>query len=235
MAFPGIPDLESAGILPPPQDSVDLLRDALEPLAEPVDAPLATVLQYGGLLLAANTVTNLTGARDWTTLVEAHLLDCVFAARFLPESARCLLDWGSGGGLPGLVWASIFPERHFYLCERNGKKADFLTAAATELEFLHVDVVTGQGEEVIRDLEPRADCVVARAVEPLPKFLRRLGRPGVPLRQLYLMAGPSWQRDWEQHSDELKNQWQLVQSDCYNLGPDRGDRFVLHFRKKKLK
>jgi len=49
------------------------------------------------------------------------------------------------------------------------------------------------------------------------------------------MAGPSWQRDWEEHSSELKNQWQLVQTDSYNLGPDRGDRFLLHFRKKKLK
>ncbi len=235
MAFPGIPDLESAGIPKPPQDSLELLRAALTPLADPVDAPLAAILEYGGLLLAANTVTNLTGAKDWKTLVEAHLLDCVLAARYLPDSARCLLDWGSGGGLPGLVWAGIYPDRHFHLCERNGKKADFLQAAASEMEYMHVDVVTGQGEEVMRGLEPRPDCVVARAVEPLPKFLRRLGRPGVPVRQLYLMAGPSWQRDWEEHSSELKNQWQLVQTDSYNLGPDRGDRFLLHFRKKKLK
>ena len=235
MAFPGIPDPESAGIPKPPQASVDLLRAALEPLADPVDAPLNAILEYGTLLLAANTVTNLTGAKGWPTLVEAHLLDCVLAAKFLPESARCLLDWGSGGGLPGLVWASIFPDRFFHLCERNGKKADFLSAAASELEFMHVEVTTGQGEEIYRDLDPRPDCVVARAVEPLPKFLRRLGRPGVALRQLYLMAGPSWQRDWEEHGEELKNQWRLQQSDCYNLGPDRGDRFLLHFKKKKEK
>ncbi len=235
MAFSGIPDLESAGISKPPQPSMDILRAALEPLADSVDAPLATLLEYGGLLLAANTVTNLTGARDWPTLVEAHLMDCVLAAQYLPEGARCLLDWGSGGGLPGLVWASIFRERHFHLCERNGKKADFLVAAVSALQFTHVDVASAQGEEVLRNLNPRPDCVVARAVEPLPKFLRRLGRPSLPLRQLYLMAGPSWQRDWEENSAELQNYWRLQKFDTYHLGPDRGHRFLLHFRKKKEK
>jgi 16S rRNA (guanine527-N7)-methyltransferase len=233
--FPGIPDLESAGIPEPPQDSVDLLRAALQPLANPVDAPLRAILDYAEVLLAANTVVSLTGARDWSTLTEAHLVDCVLAAAFLPEDARCLLDWGSGGGLPGLVWAGIFPDRHFHLVERNRKKADFLDAAASRLEFLHVDVTTGQGEEVVRVLDPRPDCVVARAVEPLPKFLRRLGRPGLPVRRLYLMAGPSWRRDWEEHGTELKNQWKLQQVDSYTLGPDRGERFLLHFRRRKEK
>ena len=34
-------------------------------------APLASVLAYGRVLLATNTIVNLTGARDWETLIDA--------------------------------------------------------------------------------------------------------------------------------------------------------------------
>lgn len=232
MPFPGIPNPQEVGIPAPPAEPTDQLRGALKPLVDPVDASLRAILDYGTLLLAANTVTNLTGARDWETLVEAHILDCVLAARHIPEDARVLFDWGSGGGLPGLVWAGIFPERQFHLCERNGKKAEFLQAAASELEYMHVDVHAAQGEEVLRTLDPHADLIVARAVEPLPKFLRRLARPTVPPIDLFLMAGPSWQRDWEGDED-LRKQWELLESHAYLLAPERGQRFTLHLRRKK--
>ncbi|MHC4379911.1 MAG: 16S rRNA (guanine(527)-N(7))-methyltransferase RsmG [Planctomycetota bacterium] len=231
MPFPGIPDPQEAGIPTAPDQATDLLRGALAPLVDPVDASLHAILEYGRLLLAANTVTNLTGAKDWNTLVEAHLLDCVLAARYLPERVRTLFDWGSGGGLPGLVWAGIFPERHFHLCERNLKKAEFLEAAASALGYLHVDVVQGQGEEFVREVDPRADLIVARAVEPLPKFLRRLARPGVPPIGLMLMAGRSWEMEWD-GNEELQGIWHLDKVDRYPLSEDRGDRFALHLRRK---
>jgi len=230
MAFPGIPNPQDVGIPAPPAASVALLRQGLAPLVQPVDAALRGILDYGTLLLAANTHTNLTGAKDWTTLIAAHLLDCVYAAQYLPPVPR-ILDWGSGGGLPGLVWAAIFPDKEFVLAERNRKKAAFLTAACSELGWLQVQVFAQQGEEVLSQLDPHIDWLVARAVEPLPKLLPRLARPSVPARNLFLMAGPSWQRDWEQHP-QLQEQWQLVAEDAYLLAPERGQRWVLHFHKR---
>ncbi|MFK5955806.1 MAG: class I SAM-dependent methyltransferase [Planctomycetota bacterium] len=231
MAFPGIPNPQEAGIPAPPEEATELLRAALKPLVDPVAASLHAILEYGRLLMAANTVTNLTGAKDWTTLIEAHILDCVLAARYLPKEATTLFDWGCGGGLPGLVWAGIFPERHFHLCERNHKKAHFLLEAAASMEFMHVDVHATQGEESIRSVDPRANLLVARAVEPLPKFLRRLYRPTVPRIDIFLMAGPSWERDWEQNV-ELEENWHLRQVDRYNLSSERGDRFTLQLRRR---
>lgn len=231
MPFPGIPDPQVAGIPTPPAPASDLLRGALAPLVDPVDAALHAILEYGRLLLSANTVTNLTGAKDWETLVEAHLLDCVLAARFLPDRVRTLFDWGSGGGLPGLVWAGIFPERHFHLCERNQKKAEFLQEAVSALGYMHVAVHQGQGEEVVQGMDPRADLIVARAVEPLPKFLRRLARPNVPAIGLLLMAGRSWEKEWE-GNEELQATWHLDRVDRYPLSEARGDRFALHMRRR---
>ena len=151
-----------------------LLRDVVAEFADPPDGPLARLEEYGSYLLAGNTVARLMGPRDWDGLFP-HLLDCAAAASFVPQDARTILDWGSGGGLPGLVWAILFPEKRILLAERNGKKAGFLEEAAVRLELTNVEVLHGQAEEELKH-EERPDIMVARAVEPLPKLLKRIRR-----------------------------------------------------------
>jgi len=234
MPFPGIPDPVLAQLAPPPAAVVEALRGAVAAHAEPPDAPLRALLDYGALLLAANTVVNLSGARDWQTLAEAHLVDCVAAAKALPEDARCVLDLGSGGGLPGLVWAALFPERHFHLCERSGKKAAFLEEAAARLGMLHVDVHARQGEEVLPTADPRVDLVTARAVAPLARLLPRLARRSLPLRRLLVMAGPRGEQEFAELGEQARGPWKLLEVRRYALAQDRGDRTTLLLARKKL-
>ncbi|MHC4839252.1 MAG: 16S rRNA (guanine(527)-N(7))-methyltransferase RsmG [Planctomycetota bacterium] len=224
MPFPGIPDPKQAGIATPPADLEVRLRSAVAALQDPPDAALRRVLAYGEVLLAANTVTNLTGAKDWDRL-GPHLLDCVHAAAFLPEDLRSFFDWGSGGGMPGLVWAALFPHLEAHLGERNGKKADFLRAAADELELFEVEVHRGQGEETLPHLDPRPELVVARAVEPLGRFLKRLAGPGLHLRRLLLMVGPRWEEEWPPEAREA-GPWKLAAHHEYQ--PDGADGGIRH-------
>ena len=233
MPFPGIPDSVLDALASPPDAEREALRTAVATLAEPPDAPLASILDFGAMLLAANTVVNLCGARDWPTLIEAHLIDCVLAAAALPEDARTVLDLGSGGGLPGLVWASLFPERHFHLCERNGKKAAFLDEAASRLGFLHVDTHARQGEEVLPAADPRVDLVTARAVAPLERLLPRLARPTLPLRRLLVMAGPRGEEDFAALDADRRGPWKLLEMRRYSLGDRRGERCTLLLARKK--
>ncbi|TAH38490.1 MAG: 16S rRNA (guanine(527)-N(7))-methyltransferase RsmG [Planctomycetota bacterium] len=227
--FPGIPEQALQSLDEPNPLDVQALRAALSPLADPPEAALALLLQYGRLLLAANTVVNLTGARDWRTLIESHFLDALAAARYVPEDARRVADWGSGGGLPGLVWAIVFPEKQLMLVERTGKKADFLQAAAERLELYNVQVLRGQGEEVLREMPP-PDLLVARAVEPLPRLLRRLRRNRVRYGALFLMAGPHGLQDWEALEPPDRAAWALSARHRYSPGPGRGERLLLVFK-----
>jgi 16S rRNA (guanine527-N7)-methyltransferase len=222
-----------AQLTTPPEATVEALREAVSAFADPPDAPLAEILEYGALLLAANTVVNLTGARDWKTLVEAHLVDCVLAAAALPEDSRTVLDLGSGGGLPGLVWAALFPGRHFHLCERNGKKAAFLDEAAVRLGMLHVDVHARQGEEVLPRADPRVDLVSARAVAPLARLLPRLARGSLPLRRLLVMAGPHGEEEFAALGAEARGPWKLLESRSYALAAERGVRTTLLLARRK--
>ncbi|MBC8406738.1 MAG: 16S rRNA (guanine(527)-N(7))-methyltransferase RsmG [Planctomycetes bacterium] len=231
MAYPGIPDEALAALEPPNPIDVGVLRTALKPLADPPDGPLGAVLDYGKLLLAANTVTNLTGARDWTTLIEAHLMDCVIAAQYVPQDARTIADWGSGGGLPGLVWACLFPEKRMLLCERRGKRAEFLEDAAFRLELFNVEVLSGQAEECLREEglreEGLVDVIVARAVEAPEKLFKRLRRNKVKFGALLLMAGPRWQQDWDELPDNVRKSWALTAQHAYTLPGDRGKRYLV--------
>ena len=226
MSYPGIPEEALTSLEQPHPIDVGVLRQALEPLADPPDGPLGAVLDYGKLLLAANTVVNLTGARDWTTLIESHLVDCLLAAHHVPEDARCVADWGSGGGLPGLVRASVFPEKRLLLCERRGKRSAFLEDAAFRLGLFNVEVLDGQAEECLRD-EGEVDVIVARAVEAPAKLLARLRRNKVRFGALLLMAGPRWLDDWENLKPELRKSWALSAQHPYSLPAERGKRYLV--------
>jgi len=229
LPFPGIPEDALASLEEPNPLDLGLLREAVQTCADPPDGPLSAVVQYGRLLLAANTVTNLSGARDWRTLIEGHLADCVFAAAFVPDDVRTVADWGSGAGMPGLVWASLMPEKELWLCERNGKKAEFLEEAALRLELPNVEVLGGQAEERLRDEEQRPDLIVARAVEPLAKLLARIRRNRVRYGALFLMAGPRFEQDWEELGDDRRGCWKLAARHKYALG-EHGERGVVVLR-----
>ena len=229
MPYPGIPEDALARVEEPNPLDLGPLRSAIETVAKPPDGPLGACLDYGRLLLAANTAMNLTGARDWTTLLEAHLVDCATAAGFVPEDARSVVDWGSGAGLPGIVWAILLPEKRVLLAERTGKKAGFLEEVVVRLGLSNAGVLRGQAEERLRD-EERVDLVVARAVEPLPRLLGRIRRNRVRHRSLFAMVGPSWEEEWESMGDDARRSWALSARHRYALPGDRGERHLVVFK-----
>lgn len=228
--FPGIPERALAELEDPDPLALGALRAALSPLADPPDVALRILVDYGRLLLAANTIVNLTGARDWRELIENHFVDCLRAAAFVPEDARILADWGSGGGLPGLVWAAAMPEKELLLLERTGKKADFLTAAVRRLELQNAAVIRGAAEEALR--RASVDLIVARAVGPLPRLLFQLRRHRLRHGVLFVMAGPRWERDWEGLPAPERASWALAARHRYALGEERGQRWVLVLKRK---
>lgn len=88
-----------------------------------------------------------------------------------PGSTR-LVDLGSGGGLPGLVVATEWPEPTVALLEANGRRAAFLRRAVARLGLeARVSVLEQRAEVCGRELGLRAafDGVVARS----------FGRPAV--------------------------------------------------------
>jgi 16S rRNA (guanine527-N7)-methyltransferase len=79
------------------------------------------------------------------------------------------LDLGSGGGVPGLVLASLWTESEWVLLDASERRTSFLRFAVEELKLeSRVSVVRGRAEELARrvDLRGAFDLVTARGFAP---------------------------------------------------------------------
>ena len=113
---------------------MERLRAGAEALALGLDdAQLLRLLEFLALLQKWNKVYNLTAVRDPQEMLTHHLLDSLAAVaplrRHVAQAGLAgpvrLLDVGSGGGLPGVVFAICCPQVDVTCVDTVGKKAAF--------------------------------------------------------------------------------------------------------------
>lgn len=125
--------------------------------------------EYLALLLRWNARMNLTAVREPEEIVERHFAECIFAAQHLPNQANTLLDFGSGGGLPGIPMAICRPEIAITLAESQRKKAAFLREAVRTLG-LKAEVWDRRAEQM--PPERVFETVTLRAVDRMAEACR---------------------------------------------------------------
>lgn len=127
-------------------------------------APAATTLsRYRELLLAWNVRVNLIGP-EAVAHIDAHIGEAVAAAHHLQPLGN-VLDFGSGGGLPGIPMAIVAPQARFHLVEADQKKWAFLKHVVRECELNSV-VYGDRLAAVLPRLPPdlRFSLIISRAV-----------------------------------------------------------------------
>ena len=154
---------------------MERLRAGAEALALGLgDAQLARLMEFLALLQKWNKVYNLTAVRDPEEMLTHHLLDSLAAAAplrrhvaqaGLPAPVR-LLDVGSGGGLPGVVFAICCPEVDVSCVDTVGKKAAFIQQAAVALKLPNLHGVHAR----VETLTTPFDVVSCRAFASLVDF-----------------------------------------------------------------
>ena len=125
------------------------------------------LLAYLALLIKWNKAYNLTAVRNPDEMVSRHLLDSLSIVAHVGDSPSWL-DVGSGGGMPGIPLAILFPEKQITTLDSNGKKTRFQTQVKLELKLDNLQVIHSR-VEAFRPERPFTG-IVSRAFSSLEDF-----------------------------------------------------------------
>lgn len=116
-----------------------------------------------------NAKINVISRKDIENLEVNHILHSLAIARFVDfTSGTTVLDMGTGGGLPGIPLAVMFPDVKFHLIDRIGKKLKVAKDIADKLQLTNVSLQHGD----IGECHDRYDFVVSRAVMPQADLIK---------------------------------------------------------------
>lgn len=116
-----------------------------------------------------NAKINVISRKDIDNLYEHHVLHSLAIAKALSfKDGTNILDFGTGGGFPGIPLAILMPNVNFKLIDGTGKKIRVVQEVAQAIGLQNVVAEHLRGEEE----KGKYDYVVSRAVMPLPDLVK---------------------------------------------------------------
>lgn len=116
-----------------------------------------------------NSKINVISRKDIDNLYEHHVLHSMAIAKMVNfRPGTRILDFGTGGGFPGIPLAILYPECQFKLIDGTGKKIRVAQEVAQAIGLKNCEPVHLRGEEE----KGKYDFIVSRAVMPLPDLVK---------------------------------------------------------------
>ena len=116
-----------------------------------------------------NAKINVISRKDTDQLYEHHVLHSLAIAKIINfRSGSRILDFGPGGGFPGVPLAILFPECQFKLIDGTGKKIRVAQEVCNAIGLKNCTPTHLRGE----DEKDKYDFIVSRAVMPLPDLVK---------------------------------------------------------------
>ena len=116
-----------------------------------------------------NAKINVISRKDIDNLYEHHVLHSMAIAKMVNfRPGTRILDFGTGGGFPGIPLAILYPECQFKLIDGTGKKIRVAQEVAQAIGLKNCTPIHLRGEEE----KDKYDFIVSRAVMPLPDLVK---------------------------------------------------------------
>jgi len=116
-----------------------------------------------------NAKINVISRKDIDNLYEHHVLHSLAIGKMIHfRAGTSILDFGTGGGFPGIPLAILFPECQFKLIDGTGKKIRVAQEVCQAIGLKNCFPEHLRGE----DEKGKYDFVVSRAVMPLPDLVK---------------------------------------------------------------
>lgn len=180
-------------------DDITGMEEVIQQLCYPISTcKLQKLLQYVELLDRWTEKVNLIAPRDRKRLIMRHLIPALLIGNVVRMVLhRVIMDFGSGGGLPGIPLKIVLPDSVVILVESKRRKVHFIREVVRNLSLEQVEVVN---ERLENWKQPKrdVDIVVTRAVATPAQLVRQvrpyiadhgvvvttLGPRGMELRQI---------------------------------------------------
>lgn len=158
-----------------PLSAADVRRICLENGLDISDSQWQLLEKWAALLLEVNQNVNLISRKETEFLWEKQILPCLallIFRKFSPDADVC--DFGTGGGLPGMLLAIVRPDLRLTLLDSRHKKIEVVQQMVDSLKLSNAQTVLGRGEELgkQRPWRQRFPLLTARAVAPLIDLVR---------------------------------------------------------------
>jgi len=158
---------------------------------------MENLCRYEGMLQKWQRKINLVGPKTLDDFWRRHILDSLQIIKHIPETAKILVDLGSGAGLPGIILAIAADQKtdfNVHLVESDQRKAVFLREVNRETNA--GVTVHCQRIENIENLN--ADVITARALAPLENLLKLSQHIQHKASTMLFLKGENYQQELTQ-------------------------------------
>jgi len=116
-----------------------------------------------------NAKINVISRKDIDHVYEHHVLHSLAIAKIINfRPGTSILDFGTGGGFPGVPLSILFPDCKFKLIDGTGKKIRVAQEVCDTIGLKNCSPTHLRGE----DEKDKYDFIVSRAVMPLPDLVK---------------------------------------------------------------
>ena len=125
-----------------------------------------------------NSYSNIVSKQTSTILYKKHIFDSLsiaspFKSFWFNKKVKKCVDFGAGGGFPGLVLAIFFPQIFISMLDSIQRKTNFHNGIFSILWIKNCNSICSRGEHIIFSISHRKkyDVVTSRAVAELENLL----------------------------------------------------------------
>ena len=124
--------------------------------------------KFQKMIVQCNNNLNLISRKDIQNIEERHILHSLAIAKFIHWNDNTkVIDFGTGGGLPGIPLAIFCPKVEFLLVDSIGKKIEAVSQMIKHLKLKNVNCLKSR----IEDLEEDCHFVICRALTAFSKIV----------------------------------------------------------------
>ena len=146
------------------QDPISMLKPSSSTYPEHLSAEQKQKLDdYARLLFDVNKQFNLVSRGDIAHVISHHIVHCLALSQKSVSRGTHVVDWGSGGGLPAIPLAIVWPDIQVVGVDSNGKKTKSIDLFCRRLGISNCTSWHGRAEEAVGAFQ----YSVSRATAPL--------------------------------------------------------------------